>query len=423
MRVAPILLGFFLLINSAHASTGEVVVVEVEGVISPVMQEYVARAMEEAEARGAEIVVLELNTPGGLDASMRGIIQQILESRIPVVAYVYPRGARAASAGSFILVASHVAAMAPGTNVGAAHPVAVGGGGTVGEKVVNDARAYMRSLAELRGRNVSLAESFVVRSESLSASEALKGGIIDVIASNYEDLLSSLDGMEVDVRGEKRVLSTRDAGVVRVPMSTRESLLHRISDPNVAYLLFLIGIYGIILELSNPGAVLPGVIGGISIILALWSFQALSVSATGLALIIFAVILFVAELKVPSQGILTAGGIVSLFLGSMMLIDSEKEPFIAISLKLIASATAFTALFFAFALGLAARAMKRRPATGREAMLGLVGTASTALSPEGYVLVRGELWRARAKKGNIEKGKKVKVVEMDNLTLVVEEVS
>lgn len=416
-------MGFFLLINSAHASTGEVVVVEVEGVISPVMQEYVARAMEEAEARGAEIVVLELNTPGGLDASMRGIIQQILESRIPVVAYVYPRGARAASAGSFILVASHVAAMAPGTNVGAAHPVAVGGGGTVGEKVVNDARAYMRSLAELRGRNVSLAESFVVRSESLSASEALKGGIIDVIASNYEDLLSSLDGMEVDVRGEKRVLSTRDAGVVRVPMSTRESLLHRISDPNVAYLLFLIGIYGIILELSNPGAVLPGVIGGISIILALWSFQALSVSATGLALIIFAVILFVAELKVPSQGILTAGGIVSLFLGSMMLIDSEKEPFIAISLKLIASATAFTALFFAFALGLAARAMKRRPATGREAMLGLVGTASTALSPEGYVLVRGELWRARAKKGNIEKGKKVKVVEMDNLTLVVEEVS
>ncbi len=423
MRVAPILLGFFLLINSAHASTGEVVVVEVEGVISPVMQDYVARAMEEAEARGAEIVVLELNTPGGLDASMRGIIQQILESRIPVVAYVYPRGARAASAGSFILVASHVAAMAPGTNVGAAHPVAVGGGGAVGEKVVNDARAYMRSLAELRGRNVSLAESFVVRSESLSASEALKGGIIDVIASNYEDLLSSLDGMEVDVRGEKRVLSTRDAGVVRVPMSTRESLLHRISDPNVAYLLFLIGIYGIILELSNPGAVLPGVIGGISIILALWSFQALSVSATGLALIIFAVILFVAELKVPSQGILTAGGIVSLFLGSMMLIDSEKEPFIAISLKLIASATAFTALFFAFALGLAARAMKRRPATGREAMLGLVGTASTALSPEGYVLVRGELWRARAKKGNIEKGKKVKVVEMDNLTLVVEEVS
>lgn len=416
-------MGFFLLINSAHASTGEVVVVEVEGVISPVMQDYVARAMEEAEARGAEIVVLELNTPGGLDASMRGIIQQILESRIPVVAYVYPRGARAASAGSFILVASHVAAMAPGTNVGAAHPVAVGGGGAVGEKVVNDARAYMRSLAELRGRNVSLAESFVVRSESLSASEALKGGIIDVIASNYEDLLSSLDGMEVDVRGEKRVLSTRDAGVVRVPMSTRESLLHRISDPNVAYLLFLIGIYGIILELSNPGAVLPGVIGGISIILALWSFQALSVSATGLALIIFAVILFVAELKVPSQGILTAGGIVSLFLGSMMLIDSEKEPFIAISLKLIASATAFTALFFAFALGLAARAMKRRPATGREAMLGLVGTASTALSPEGYVLVRGELWRARAKKGNIEKGKKVKVVEMDNLTLVVEEVS
>jgi len=420
-------LSLFLLINSAHAAGGEVVVevvvAEVEGVISPVMQEYVSRVMEEAESSGAEAVVLEINTPGGLDASMRGIIQEILDSRVPVVAYVYPRGARAASAGSFILVASHVAAMAPGTNVGAAHPVAVGGGGAVSDKVVNDARAYMRSLAELRGRNVELAESFVVKSASLSASEALEGGVIDLVAANYEELLAELDGREVKVRGESRVLSTRDARVVRLPMSTRESLLHRLSDPNIAYLLFLIGIYGIILELSNPGAVLPGVIGGISIILALWSFQALSVSATGLALILFAVVLFIAELKVPSHGILTAGGIVSLLLGSLMLIDAEKEPFLTISLKLIASATAFTALFFAFALGLAARAMRRRPATGKEAMLGLVGRAKTELSPEGYVVVRGELWQARAREGRIEAGKKVKVVDVDNLTLVVEEVS
>jgi membrane-bound serine protease (ClpP class) len=416
-------MSLFLLINSAHAAGEEVVVVEVSGVISPVMKDYVARAIAQAEAQGAEAVILEINTPGGLDASMRSIIQNILESRVPVVAYVYPRGARAASAGSFILVASHVAAMAPGTNVGAAHPVAIGGEGAVSEKVVNDARAYMRSLAELRGRNISLAESFVVNSESLSASEALEGGIIDLVAANYEELLSGLHGMEVELRGEKIVLSTRDARVVRVPMSLRESLLHRVSDPNIAYLLFLIGIYGIILELSNPGAILPGVVGGISLILALWSFQALSVSATGLALILFALVLFIAELKVPSHGILTAGGILALLLGSIMLIDAEKEPFLTISLKLIASATAFTALFFAFALGLVIRAMRRKPTTGKEAMLGLVGVTKTELSPEGYVFIRGELWQARSKEGRIPKNRKVKVVDVDNLTLVVEEVS
>ena len=423
MRIFAILLGLFFLINSAHAEGGEVIVVEVNGIIDPVVKDYVARGIEQAEEQGAEAIILEIDTPGGLDASMRSIIQDILDSRIPVVAYVYPRGARAASAGSFILVASHAAAMAPGTNVGAAHPVAIGGEGAVSEKVVNDARAYMRSLAELRGRNISVAESFVVESVSLSASEAQEQGIIDLVAANYGELLFRLDGMEVELRGEKKVLRTRDAEVVRLPMSTRESLLHRISDPNIAYLLFLIGMYGIILELSNPGAILPGVVGGISLIMALWSFQALSVSATGVVLILFAIILFIAELKVPSHGILTAGGIASLLLGSLMLIDAEKEPFVTISIKLILSATAFTALFFVFALGLVIKAMRREPTTGKGAMLGLVGVAKTNLSPEGYVFVRGELWRARVKQGSISKDKKIKVVDVDNLTLVVEEVS
>ncbi len=416
-------MSLFLLINSAHAEGGEVVVLEVKGIIDPVMKDYVARGIALAEERGAEAVILEMDTPGGLDASMRSIIQDILDSRVPVVAYVYPRGARAASAGSFILVASHIAAMSPGTNVGAAHPVAMGGEGVVSEKVVNDARAYIRSLSELRGRNASLAESFVVASVSLSASEALKFGIIDLVAPDYNELLSRMDGMKVELKGKAKVLHTRDARIFRLPMSTRESLLHKISDPNIAYILFLIGIYGIILELSNPGAILPGVIGGISIIMALWSFQALSVSATGLALILFAMVLFIAELKVPSHGILTAGGIISLLLGSLMLIDTEKEPYVAISLKLIASATAFTALFFAFALGLVIKAMRRKPKTGKEAMQGLVGVAKTNLSPEGYVFVRGELWRAVARHGSISKDKKVKVVDVDNLTLIVEEVS
>jgi membrane-bound serine protease (ClpP class) len=423
MRILAILLSFFLLINSAHAEGGEVIVVEVEGVIDPVVKDYVARAIVQAEEQGAEALILEMNTPGGLDASMRSIIQDILDSRVPVVAYVYPRGARAASAGSFILVASHLAAMSPGTNVGAAHPVAMGGEGAVSEKVVNDARAYMRSLAELRGRNVRVAESFVVTSESLSASEALGLGIIDLVAADYEDLLSRMDGMEVEIKGKAKVLRTRDAEIVRIPMSMRENFLHKISDPNIAYILFLVGIYGIIMELSNPGAILPGVVGVIAIIMALWSFQALSVSATGLALILFAVLLLIAETQVPSYGILTAGGIISFLLGSLMLIDAEKEPFVAISLKLIASATAFTALFFAFALGLAIKAMRRKPKTGKEAMLGMVGVAKTNLSPEGYVFVRGELWRAVAKHGSIPKDKKVKVVDVDNLTLIVEEVS
>jgi membrane-bound serine protease (ClpP class) len=423
MRILAILLSFFLLINSAHAEGGEVIVVEVEGVIDPVVKDYVARAIVQAEEQGAEALILEMNTPGGLDASMRSIIQDILDSRVPVVVYVYPRGARAASAGSFILVASHLAAMSPGTNVGAAHPVAMGGEGAVSEKVVKDARAYMRSLAELRGRNVRVAESFVVTSESLSASEALGLGIIDLVAADYEDLLSRMDGMEVEIKGKAKVLRTRDAEIVRIPMSMRENFLHKISDPNIAYILFLVGIYGIILELSNPGAILPGVVGVIAIIMALWSFQALSVSATGLALILFAVLLLIAETQVPSYGILTAGGIISFLLGSLMLIDAEKEPFVAISLKLIASATAFTALFFAFALGLAIKAMRRKPKTGKEGMLGLIGVAKTNLSPEGYVFVRGELWRAVVKHGSIPKDKKVKVVDVDNLTLIVEEVS
>ncbi|WP_456474192.1 NfeD family protein [Candidatus Pyrohabitans sp.] len=423
MRIFAILLSLFFLINSAHAEGAEVIVVEVKGIIDPVVKDYVARGIEQAEGQGAEALILEIDTPGGLDASMRSIIQDILDSRVPVVVYVYPRGARAASAGSFILVASHAAAMAPGTNVGAAHPVAIGGEGAVSEKVINDARAYMRSLAELRGRNISMAESFVVESVSISASEAQEQGIIDLVAANYGELLFRLDGMEVELRGEKKVLRTRDAEVVRLPMSTRESLLHKISDPNIAYLLFLIGMYGIILELSNPGSILPGVVGGISLIMALWSFQALSVSATGVVLILFAIILFIAELKVPSHGILTAGGIASLLLGSLMLIDAEKEPFVTISIKLILSATAFTALFFIFAMGLVIKAMRREPKTGKGAMLGLVGVAKTNLSPEGYVLVRGELWRATAKQGSIPKDKKIKVVDVDNLTLVVEEVS
>jgi len=412
-----------MLCLQAEALLAEPVVVvgELTGVIDPVSAEYAARVIALAEEQKAEAVVFRIDTPGGLDASMRSIIQAMLDSEVPVVVYVYPRGARAASAGSFVLVASHIAAMAPGTATGAAHPVAIGAG-EVSEKVVQDAAAYMRSLAQLRGRNVSLAESFVTGSVSLSAEEAFKAGIADVIASDYGELLEKIDGMRVETAAGTEVLNTAGAALQWEPMSARDRLLHRLSDPNIAYILFLIGMYGIILELSNPGAVLPGVAGTIALLLALWSFQALSMSLAGLALILLALLLFIAELKVQSSGVLTAGGIAAFLLGSLMLANPAAEPYIAISLKLIASATAFTALFFLAILLLVLRAMRRKPVTGAEGMVGMVGVARSELSPEGYVHVHGELWRAVARQGSIGKGRKVKVVGVRDLTLEVEEV-
>ncbi len=409
---------FFLSLSYVYAAEEQVYVLKVEGVIDPIVSDYIRRGISTAEKENAALII-QLDTPGGLDTSMRSIIQDILNSGTPVIVYVHPQGVRAASAGSFILVASHVAAMTPGTNVGAAHPVALMGNASVSEKIVNDAAAYMKSLAELKKRNVSLAASFVYNSTSITATEALNSGIADVVADDYDSLLSQLDGRRVEVKSGEKILRTKNARRTELPMSTREEFLHIISNPNIAYLLFLAGIYGIIFELSNPGAILPGVVGGICILLALWSFQTLSISAAGAALIIFAIVLFIAEVMAPTHGILAAGGIIALFLGSLMLIE---EPFIKISLGVIAPATIFTALFFAFALGLAIKAHKRRPTTGIEGMLGLVGVAREELDPEGGIFVRGELWMARAKSGAIQKDKKVKIVGADNLVLIVEEV-
>ncbi len=421
MRLSLALFLILLLALPVHGDQARVYVLKVEGVIDPVASDYIVKGLERAASEGAEAVVIQLDTPGGLDASMRSSIIAILNAEVPVAVYVYPNGARAASAGSFILMASHVAAMAPSTNVGAAHPVDIAGT-SASEKVTNDAAAFIRSLAERRGRNISLAESFVHNSTSISASEALRYGAIEVVAEDYPSLLEQLDGREVEVRGGKRALRTRGAELVELPMSRREELLHTISNPNIAYLLFLAGIYGIIFELANPGAILPGIIGGICILLALWAFQTISVSATGIALILFAVILFVAEVLSPTHGILTAGGIAALFLGSLLLLDPGKEPFLRISMGVILLATAITAAFFAFAVGLAIRTQRRRPTTGREAMVGATGVARENLDPEGQVMVHGELWRARAREGRIEKGKKIKVVEARELTLIVEEV-
>ncbi len=423
IQVVLLILSLLFFINYAQTSPPTVYILEVEGVIDSVVSGYVSKGIDLAAAEGGEALVLQMDTPGGLDTSMREIIKEVLESEVPVVVYVYPGGARAASAGSFIMMAAHVAAMAPGTNVGAAHPVAVGVGGVgeVSEKVVNDAAAYMKSIAEKRSRNAVVAQSFVYNSTSITAGDAKEKGIADIVAGDYDALLGELDGFSVDTPSGRKTIETQGAVLRRIPMSAVERFLHMISNPTVAYILFLAGIYGIIFELQNPGAVLPGVMGGICILLALWSFQALSISATGAALIVFAILLFIAELHAPGTGILALGGIVSFILGSMMLINAEKEPYVRISLSVIITAAIVTALFFIFAVGLTIRTQRRKPTTGAEGMIGLTGTTKTELTPEGSILVHGELWRARAKTGTIASGKRVKVVDIDDLTLIVEE--
>jgi len=415
---------FIILILITFTSTGVsaeeplILKLKVEGAIDPIVADYVARGIAEAKENNATALIIQLDTPGGLDLAMRKIIKDIQSSSVPVITYVYPKGARAASAGSFILIASHIAAMAPGTNVGAAHPVSIEGR-DVSEKIVNDAKAYIKSLAKLRGRNVTLAESFVVNSTSITAEEALEYNIIDIVAEDYPSLLAQLDGKRV----ENKTLKTKNAKIKEIPMNFREEILHIISNPNIAYILFMAGIYGIIFELANPGAILPGVVGGICILLAFWSFQALSITSTGIALILFAIALFIADLKAPTHGILTAGGIISLLFGSIMLINVEKTKFIKISLKVILPSILLTLLFFIFAIGLAIKAHKRKPTTGKEGLIGLVGEVKEDLSPEGMVLIKGEIWKAKAKGDKtIEEGKKVKVVDVRDLTLIVEEV-
>jgi membrane-bound serine protease (ClpP class) len=423
MRRIIVFLSLLALLPALHAQAGVVHVLEVDGMIDSVISDYIERGIKNAESEGAEVVIIQMDTPGGLDTSMRSIMKDILASDVPVVVYVYPSGARAASAGSFILVSSHVAAMAPGTNTGAAHPVAISLGEVqaVSDKVTNDAAATMKSVAEERGRNQTLAESFVRNSTSITAREALDGNIIEIVAEDFDDLLGQLDGLVVETPTRNVTLNTRGANIKQTPLSPREDFLHILSDPNIAYILFIAGFYGLIYELSSPGAILPGVIGGIAIVLALWSFQALSVSVAGLALITFAILLFVAETQTASGGVLAAGGAISLFLGSIFLIDSEKEPFVQISLNLILLVTLLTLAFFVVVIGYVIKAQKRKTTTGAEGLVGMIGVAKSDIDPEGNIFVHGELWHARSD-NRIKKDSKVKVLEVDNLVLKVEEV-
>jgi len=409
---------FVLSIFPLYANA-EIITIKAGGVVNPVMSEYISKIIAEAAKERAEALVIELDTPGGLDTSMRNIVRDIIASEVPVVVYVSPSGARAASAGVFITISAHIAAMAPGTNIGAAHPVGLGEkmDKTMLEKAENDAAAYIKSIAEKRKRNSDWAEKAVRKSASITETEALKLNVIDIISPDLNSLLESINGRTVEIATGKHIIKTKGIKVRHKDMSVRHKILNFISDPNVAYLLMLLGFYGIFFELTNPGAIFPGVFGAISLILAFYSFQTLPVNYAGLLLIILAIILFILEIKITSHGVLTIGGIISMVIGSLMLFEST-QPFFRVSLKIVLPAVIITALFFSLTIGLAIKAYRRKPQTGIEGLTGLAGTARTDIDKEGMVFVHGEIWRAWSDE-LIKAGEKVMVDKVENLRLKV----
>lgn len=396
----------------------------IDEAIGPVTKDYVHRVLERAASETPECVVFTMDTPGGLDASMRSIVKEILSSPVPVVVFIYPNGGRAASAGAIISLAAHIVAMAPSTNIGAAHPVSIGQGDTdedMAEKVTNDAAAYARGIAKQRGRDVDWAESIVRESVSSTAEEALHLGVVDLIVDDLDELMEKLDGRSVTIEGEVRSLSTAGSTRIEVGPSVRERFLAKISDPNIAYLLLLLGIFGIFFELQNPGAIFPGVVGGIAILLAFFALQLLPVNFAGLALIVLAIVMFLLEVKVPSGGLLTVGGIVSMLIGSVMLIDSPL-PFMRVSFSIILPAVIFTALFFLFAVGMGIRAQKKRVTTGDAGIIGEIGIARTPIGDSGSVFVHGEHWNAYSDEP-VAADSKVRVVAVEGMTLKVQPLS
>jgi membrane-bound serine protease (ClpP class) len=396
-------------------------VLSIADVINPVSAEYITESLKAAVHQGAQALIIQLDTPGGLDKSMRLIIKDMLNSPIPVIVYVAPSGSRAASAGTFITLAAHVAAMAPSTNIGAAHPVAVGSGEMgkeMAEKVTNDAAAYIKSIAERRGRNLEWAEKAVRESISASESEALQHRLIDLIALDLNDLLRQLNGRKVRTAAGERTIRTDEMVLQHVEMSLRQRLLSMLADPNVAYMLLMLGAAGLFFEISTPGVVLPGVIGGISLLLGLYALQLLPVNYAGLALTALAIILFIAEIKVTSYGALTIGGIISMILGALMLFDAP-PPLPGLSLWVAVPTTLLVAGFFVFLVGAALKTLSQPPYSGREGLRQKVGVALTPIDQkQGKVFVAGERWDAHSEEP-IEQGGEVEVVQLDGMTLRV----
>ena len=418
-RASLVALFVCFLVQPGDAFARQVNVIRVESVITPSSADYIVTAIKQAEKDKVAALVIELDTPGGLDTSMRVIIKEMLAAERPIVVYVAPSGARAASAGAFITRAANIAAMAPGTNIGAAAPVAMGGqmDKTMEKKVTNDAAAYMRTIAEKRGRPIDLAEEWVRKATAKTETEALKAKLIDVVSPKLEDLLQAIDGRVVTTAAGKVKIETKNAVVQRGEMNLREKILKIITDPTIAYLLLILGLAGLYFEFSTPGAILPGVLGAIALILALYAFQQLPINYAGVLLILLAIVMFIAEIKVVSHGVLTAGGIAAMILGSMMLIDTP-APYMRISVGAIVGTAATTAAFFLFVVGAGVKALRTRTKTGMEGLVGEIGVVRTRLAPRGQIFLSGELWNAESE-GEVEPGASVRVTGMDGLTLRV----
>jgi membrane-bound serine protease (ClpP class) len=420
-----VLTTLLLSLLSPFALLGQTVdVITLDATINPATADFIHQSILAAQDDGAECLVIRFNTPGGLLKSTREIVSDLLTARVPVVVYVAPAGAQAASAGAFVTLAAHIAAMAPGTNIGAAHPVGLQGGekdSIMNEKATNDAAAFIRTISEKRHRNVQWAEDAVRKSISITETEALRDSVVDIIAPSVTALLDSIDGKSVEVAGTRVTLHTRGARIVEKEMGWKFKILDVLSDPNIAYIFFMLGLYGLLFELYNPGAILPGVVGVIALILAFYSLHTLPVNYAGLALIIFGIVLFILELKIVSHGLLGAGGVVALLLGSIMLINPESSlEFISISWSVILTSVLVTALFFFFAIGMGIKAQRAKPVTGVEGIIGEIGEALTDLAPEGQVRVHGEIWNATSIGGTITRGTRVSVKQIHGMRLTVD---
>lgn len=433
--------GLFFLPYSKATTPGILVLTIDDVIINPVVTEYLLWGIDKAEKEKYAAVLIELDTPGGLLESTRTIVKRMMSAEIPIIVYVAPSGARAASAGVFITLASHVAAMAPSSNIGAAHPVSIGGGGlsfesiknklkkgeeeketgdaVMGEKIMNDTVAWVTGLASARGRNVDWAVRSVTESISSTAEEALKAGVVEYIADSPEDLLTQMEGRTVELPSGQRTLSLAGLSLDRAPLSLRQKILSVLVNPNIAYILMMLGFYGLLFEITHPGTGFPGVAGAVCLILALYAFHTLPTNYAGLALILLSLVLFIAEIKVTSYGLLSVGGVVCLVLGSLLLIDSPAG-FMKVSLGVILPVVLSTVLIFLFLGTLAVRSQTSKVKGGLEGMLGRVALADTVIALDGKVFIDGEIWDARSESGQtIQKGEKVIIAKAEGMKLTV----
>ncbi|TAJ87154.1 nodulation protein NfeD [bacterium] len=396
----------------------------IDGGINPAVDDFIRESIARARSKGARALIVQLDTPGGLLTSTRSIVKEILGSPVPVIVYVAPSGAGAGSAGVFITMAAHIAAMAPGTNIGAAHPVAGGGQevkGVMGEKIENFTASFSETIAQKRGRNTEWAIQAVRRSVSITEKEALKKNVIDIVAKDVDDLLSQAEGKKVDLDGREQVLSLRGVRVERFEMGLKQKIINTLSDPNIAYLLLMAGILGIYMEFSHPGVVFPGVAGGIALLLALTSFQILPINYAGLLLILLGITLLVGEAFLPSFGVLGIGGAISLGLGSLLLFDTESSDLV-VDRSIIVTAVATLSAFILLIGYLVFKSQKRKPTLGLEGLIGEIGEVRVKLDPAGKIFVHGEYWNAEGN-GEIAVGEKVRVVGFEGMSLKVKRIS